>query len=333
MIPHFNQLLEKAASATYMLVRSGTSRIVILDGHHVRTGAGAYADVLRIMLGSDGHGGLGGATLQENKVALVWPEERPAEFRFRFLQVIPSTRAVLPMECSNSSSAAAMLAQLGGHHRGLDAMCRAVNLSTRQRIELRPNREHVIADAWAVRFLASNRTRKSLMGRTEKHHVRLGDRRIVYHPVLLGNLFLFAEMDPAHCNPVAADAIARAGMRVARAAGFRAAPGYHPKVIPHRVTALGSLPEVHAASYYLGELHRSFPGSAAMALCAFLAGRRGLDAPALDHWRVRHPSGVIDVRLGFDTARRLPHLTWAEFVTPVSLLAWGVAAMPWRREG
>jgi len=330
VIPHFNHLLDVAPSATYMLVRSGTSRIVILDGHHVRSGAPGRADVLRIMLGADGHGGLGGPTLQDNKVALVWPEPVPGQFRFRFLQVIPTVRAVLPMECSNSSSAAAMLAQLGGHHRGFDAVCSAVNLSTRQRVELRPSRTQRIADAWAVRFLASARTRRSLGGLTGTHYTRIGDRRVAYHPVLLGNLFLFAELDPAQCDPAAALVIARAGMRAAHAAGFRAARGYHPKVIPHRVVATGCPAEVRAASYYHGERHRSFPGSAAMALCAFLADRLGDDAPALGRWRVQHPSGAIEVTLGFDTKRRAPRLEWTEFVTPVALLAWGAAAMPWR---
>jgi hypothetical protein len=332
VIPHFSRLLETAPAATYMLVRSGTSRLVILDGRNVRAGAGGRTDVLRIMLGADGHGGLGGPTLQDNKVALVWAEQVPAQFRFRFLQVIPSLRVALPMECSNSASAAAMLAQLSGHHRGLDAVCRAVNLSTGQRIELRPNREHAIADAWAVRFLASARTRRSLAGLAGKFRVRLAGRSVEFHPVLLGNLFLFAAMDPGECDAATAAPIARAGMRAARASGFRAPHDYHPKVIPYRVASTGGRPEVHAASYYHGELHRSFPGSAAMALCAFLACSKGREAAALDHWRVRHPSGVIDVALSFDASHRVPRLEWTEFVTPVSLLAWGAAATNWHRE-
>jgi hypothetical protein len=139
-------------------------------------------------------------------------------------------------------------------------------------------------------------------------------------------------VDTGRIDAEAATAIARAGMRVARRAGFQPRLGYHPKVIPYRVATTGRRPEVRTASYYHGELHRSFPGSAAMALCAFLAGQHADDAPALNRWRVRHPSGVIDVELGFETSRRGPTLAWTEFTTPVSLLAWGAAAMAWRRE-
>ncbi len=314
-----------------MVVRSGTSRIVILDGHQLRPGGRGHEDVLRIMLGVDGNGGLGGRTLQENKVALVWPEAVSAQFRFRVLQVIPSTREVLPVECLNSSSAAVTLAQLGGRHRRHESLWRAVNLSTGQNIELRPGKDQGVADAWAVRFLASPRTRRALAGLGGQHKVLLGSQRVAFHLVWLGNLFLFTELDPARCDADASAVIARAGVRAAQAAGIRPGRGYHPKVIPYRVVSTGDRPEVRAASYYLGELHRSFPGSAAMALCAYLAGRHGKDAPALDQWRVGHPSGAIDVRLGFEASGRAPRLEWSELVTPVSLLSWGVAAMPWRR--
>jgi hypothetical protein len=333
MIPHFNQLLDRFPAATYMLVHSGTSRLLILDGHHIRPGAGGRREILNIMLGVDGKGGLGGPTLQDNKVALVWPEEEPAQFRFRFLQVIPSTREVLPMECSNSASAAATLAQFSGHHRGRESLWKAVNLSTRQKIELRPNRHDELADAWAVRFLASPRTGKALAGLGGPHRVRIGNQDVIFHPVWLGNLFLFTELHPALCDAGKSNDIARAGLRVARAAGLPLRRGYHPKVIPFAVSSFSEPLAVSAASFYHGELHRSLPGSAAMALCAFLANRAGNQAAEMRDWRVNHPSGYIDVKLGFNHKGSKARLAWTEFVTPVSLLSWGVVAMPWRRTG
>ncbi len=232
MIPHFSRLLDHVPSATYMLVRSGTSRILVIDGNHIHPGARGHKEVLRILLGHDGHGGLGGLRLQDNKVALVWSEKEPAQFRFRFLQVVPSTGSVLPMECSNSSSASAMLAQLGGHHRGQQSQWRAVNLSTGQKIELRPNSDHHIADAWTVRFLVSASTRKALAGLTGDHHVQIAGKRISFRPVLVGNLFLFSELDPESVDAHVAGVIADAGIRLARDAGFAPQPGYSPKVIP-----------------------------------------------------------------------------------------------------
>jgi hypothetical protein len=331
MIPHFNRLLEHSPAVTFMLVRSGTSRLVVLDGAQIRAGEQGHEEVLRVMLGSDGNGGLGGPTLQDNKVVLVWPEAEPAHFRFRFLQVMPSSGAVLPMECSNSASASAMLAQFGGHHRGAKSRWRAVNLSTGQKIELRPDRHHEVAKAWTVRFLVSQETRMALRGLAGDQTLAVNGKTVTFRPLLLGNLFLFSKIDPEDVDPEGLDRIERAGMRVAREAGFVAGPGYAPKVIPYRISSLGNEPRVRAASYYNGERHRSFPGSAAMALSAFLADSEVNKAPIPTHWQVEHRSGVIDVDLGFDTSSRVPKLEWTEFVTPVSLLCWGAAAMPWRK--
>jgi hypothetical protein len=331
MFPHFSRLMDHAPAATFMLVRSGTSRLVVLDGSQIRPGAQGHKEVLSIMLGSDRHGGLGGATLQDNKVVLVWPEAELARFRFRFLQVVPSSGVVLPMECSNSSSASAMLAQLGGHHLGAESQWRAVNLSTGQKIELRPNSDHEIARAWVVRFLATSRTRKAMAGLTGDHRVKVRGEAITFRPVLLGNLFLFARIDPDRVDLETVGAIARAGMHVARKAGFHPKRGYEPKVIPYTILSTGAQPQVRTASYYHGERHRSFPGSAAMAITAFLTGMETGVRRIRTHWRVHHPSGVIEVDLGFDTSRHVPKLLWTEFVTPVSLLGWGAVAIPWRR--
>lgn len=327
--PSFHSLLDEADAATYMLVRSGTSRILAVYGDQVRRGKAGEAELLRLLLGRDGRGGLGGPTLQDNKVALVWHEDGLARLRFRFLQVIPSNGTVLPMECSNSASAAAMLAQFGGRHRVLEPCWHAENVSTRQRIELRPFGGDRIPESYQVRFLASDRTRRALAGLAGPGVVRVRGRQVAFQPVLLGNLFLFSEIDP-NLDAETLDALVGAGMEAARAVGFQPPPGYHPKVIPYRLLDSEAVPTVLTASFYLGERHRSFPGSAAMALCAYLAQRRSATDQARDHWQVRHPSGQIDVRLGFDPSRGGALLRWTEFVTPVSLLAWGRVAMPWR---
>ena len=97
MFSDFGSVLNRAPSARYMLVRSGTSRLVVLDGRDIRSGVAGRREILRIMRGADEHGGFGGTTMQENKVALVWPGSDAASFRFRFLQVIPESNAVLAM--------------------------------------------------------------------------------------------------------------------------------------------------------------------------------------------------------------------------------------------
>ncbi len=327
-MPHFGKLLSRAPSARYMIVRSGTSRLVVLDGSEIRPGAAGRNEVLRLMKGDRDHGGLGGSTLQENKVALVWPEEREAAFRFRFLQVIPETGSVLPMECCNGASSAAMLAQLGGYCPGRTEAWRAVNLSTGQKMELRPRNRQGIAQAWRIRFLASQKSRKTLGELNAPKLACAGDLSIPYHPVVIGNLFLFAEIDPEQCSPEIVDAVEQAGLEEMRKCGM-GGTGYRAKVIPYNLQGYGSPSVVRSASYYCGERHRSFPGSAAMALAAFLESRRAGSAGKARVWRIVHPSGEIDVELGYPEGSGAG-LIWSELTTPVELLAWGSAFLPWR---
>ncbi len=105
---------------------------------------------------------------------------------------------------------------------------------------------------------------------------------------------------------------------------------YHPKVVPYEVEAYGEYAAVRTASHYRGERHHSFPGSAGMTLAAYL--ERTSPTPSRSRrrsWTIRHPSGEFDVRLRFDAESR-DSLSWTEFTTPVKVLAWGSADMPWR---
>lgn len=332
-LPHFSNLLAHKNAVRCMLVRSGTSRLLVLDGSEIRSGNAGHDQVRRIMLGADEHGGYGGRTSQENKVALVWPQDEDGRFRFRFLQVIAKSGAVLPMECSNSASASAMLAQLSQSQTTDIRMWQATNLSTGQRIELRPQPEVGVANAWHVRFLTTPKSRVGLNGLGGTRKIRVLQQRVEMTPVLLGNLFLFTEIDPALLDADSAELIAQAGMRAARSEGFCPPDGYHPKVIPYRVLPEGAGRHITTASFYHGERHRSMPGSAAMALASFLETKSRPSGAARPRWKVRHPSGFFDVRLCVDVDSRAPQVLWAEFTTPVQLLGWGVAALNRRRRG
>jgi hypothetical protein len=245
--------------------------------------------------------------------------------------VIAATGAVLSMECSNSASASAMLTQMGTDPDRPRSQWKATNLSTGQKIELRPEPDSGVANAWRVRFLATRASREALAGLGGTHEIQVLGQRVEMTPVALGNLFLFTRIHPAGLDGTVAEEIARVGMHAARAAGFSAPEGYHPKVIPYRVTADGSQRVVEAASYYHGELHHSMPGSAAMALAAFLEMHNPQLRRGRPHWSVRHTSGAFDVRLGIEADRGGLELAWTEFTTPVRLLGWGVAALPRRK--
>lgn len=323
-LPLFNDQLARANSIRCMFVRSGTSRVLLLDGAAIRAGKAGHDQVRRIMLGADGHGGFGGMTSQDNKVALVCSGEEAGTFRFRCLQVVAESGAVLPMECSNSAAASAMMAQLSGRRDG-QAVWRATNLSTGQKVELRPDSPRGIARSWSIRFLADANYRKKLLGWGRARRVQLPDREVEVAPVLLGNLFLFTDIAPDLLDEESLATIAKVGMGAAREAGWKFPENYHPKVIPYRLLGDRSAREVETAGFYHGERHRSMPGSAAMALASFLELRGDYPKERRPQWTVRHTSGAFDVRLGVEASGGDKEIFWAEFTTPVRLLGWGVA--------
>ena len=325
-LPHFNSRLAQANSINCMLVRSGTSRVLLLDGSEIRAGQAGHDQIRRIMLGADGHGGFGGMTSQDNKVALVWPANSDGSFRFKFLQVVAESGAVLPMECSNAASASALMAQLSGQDNSR-SFWRATNLSTGQKMELRPGSKGKIAKSWSIRFLADSNSNKALQGLGRGCSVQINGKKVGITPVLLGNLFLFTDIPPESLNRESSALIAREGMKAATKTGWIPPKNYHPKVIPYRVLSDGLRREVETASYYHGELHRSMPGSAAMALASFLEVRMGKTDASRPQWNVRHTSGSFDVRLGIDTSTKTRKVSWSEFITPVRLLGWGVASL------
>ncbi len=330
MIDDDAPLIKGMTAAHCAIIRAGTSTVVVLDGRTIRSGEAGKNEVLRIMLGQDFQGGLGGKTSQDNKVALAWPADEKGKFRFRFFQIVAHSRKVLPMECSNAAAASALLPQLV---RGVSAnhpMIQTRNLSTGQPMELRPEIIDDIPRSCGIRFLIRPRERAALKGLCNTFTIKTAKQKLCCTPVLRGNLFLFTEMAPKEMTKTTFEAIEKAGMRKARKAGFKPLAGYHPKVIPFQLLSRGKHSEVESASYYHGERHRSMPGSAAMALTSFLETKFRTDSPTLcDRWTVHHTSGEFEVRLGFNNQET--QMEWAEFTTPVQLICWGAAALPWRR--
>ena len=330
MIDDDAPLIKGMAAAHCAVIRAGTSTVVVLDGRTIRSGEAGKNEVLRIMLGQDFQGGLGGKTSQDNKVALAWPADEKGKFRFRFFQIVAHSRKVLPMECSNAAAASALLPQLVRGVAANHPMIQTRNLSTGQPMELRPKIINDIPRSCGIRFLIKPQERVALQGLCKTFTVKTATQKLRCTPVLRGNLFLFTEMEPKKMTQKTFEAIEKAGMRHARKAGFKPQSGYHPKVVPFQLLSRGKHSEVKSASYYHGELHRSMPGSAAMALTSFLETKFRNESPVFcNRWTVYHTSGDFEVRFGF--SNKQAELEWAEFTTPVHLLSWGAAALPWRR--
>ncbi|MFM1868924.1 MAG: hypothetical protein RL591_2332 [Planctomycetota bacterium] len=325
-LPHFSDVLAHENSVRCMLVRSGTSRVLLLDGTEIKSGKVGLEQIRRVMLGADNCGGYGGRTSQDNKVAIVWPVNEEGVFRYKFLQVVAQSGAILPMECSNSASASAMMAQFSTHPDNRHNLLRATNLSTAQKVELRPSSREGVASAWHIRFLADKASREALSGLGSSFRVSSRGRSIQINPVFLGNLFLFSEIHPSEVDREMAEIIAKEGLAAACNAGWTAPEDYEPKVIPFHTPDVRER-AVETASFYHGELHRSMPGSAAMALASFLEVRGSQPKSKTPRWTVHHSSGAFEVRLGLSQSAGEREIAWTEFTTPVRLLGWGVAAL------
>ncbi len=284
-----------------MIICSGTSRLVVIDGIHLPEKPDEV--LLELMLGQPY--GLGGTTSQSNKVAVVQADRGRGAFTFHFYQIIYQNQRMMDdMECSNAAAASGLFARLSevAKPRAERHTLSTLNKATGQRVMLTiPAESEIWTHPWGVRFETSADLR--VFG--DPHPLDETMCHIVPH----GNVFVFLQYPPEQMTPIYAEELARRAVPLAIELG-RAKEGFIPKMIPYQV--LGER-HVAAASFFHGERHASLPGSAAMALALFLTQQGVLEGNPIT---VDHPSGSIEVNVGSD---------YTEFFTPVKLLLHGAA--------
>lgn len=307
MQPHLLKSLRHAREIPCMIICSGTSRLVVIDGQHLPPEPEPV--LLELMLGKPY--GLGGTSSQANKVAVVQTDRARDAFTFHFYQIIHQTGRMLDdMECSNAAAASGLFARLSevARPRQGQHLLRTTNLATGQRVMLTiPGDADIWTHPWGVRFELDKSAPERFRSCDEPH--RLG--QVVCHIVPHGNVFVFCQVPPEQMTGPFSEELAAQVIPLAISLG-RAREGFLPKIIPYQVRGPR---QVAAASFFHGEEHASLPGSAAMALGLFLTLQGAVEGNPLT---VVHPSGSIEVNVS------LPEL-YTEFSTPVKLLLHGAA--------
>lgn len=316
---------------SYAVVRSGTSRIVVLRGDELPENSGTRErKILHLLTHELAEAGAERDHYQSNKAVVLGPRDSTNAFSFHFYQGVPHSRRLFTrMECSNAASASAVAAGLFGIVDPTQGSCiRSINLATHQHVEAVAPADWQTGD-WGVRFthlhhLWSNFTEHRTVFRIEHGGMTVtGD--IVRH----GNVFVMANVPPQQVDEELVRKLADLGDDFAVRCGHPGAPS---KVLVYRIRGLdGQAMECEAACYSEGQQHHSFPGSAAMAMSAFFSVSGLMDLPeardAETHLRLFHPTGTMTAH---SQLRRSQHWEVVStcFETPVRLLGRGTVELP-----
>lgn len=317
---------------SYAIVRSGTSRIVVLreeelpEKHSVRERL-----ILDLLTNQLAEPGADRNHYQNNKAAVLGPGDDSNEFTFHFYQSVPGSRHLYSrMECSNAASAAAAAASAFGIVQTEPGIrFRTVNLATRQHVELQAPATHWQAGDWGVKFTHLQHLWSNFRMHSRRFCVEhlgmmvTGD--IVHH----GNVFVLTSIPPALVDSVLVEKLKGLGDVYAEQNGHSKSPS---KVLIYQICSLaGRQMECEVACYSEGQQHRSFPGSAAMAMNAYFSASGLFQLPdeptAETHLRLHHPSGTMSAHSHLQKQRHW-EIVSTSFETPVRLIQHGVVEFP-----
>lgn len=310
-----------------MIICSGTSRLVVIDGKSLPDPGEQRNDVLLgLMLGKPQ--GLGGEGSQSNKVAVVTTDKKRDAFHFHFYQIIHQTGQMMDkMECSNAAAAAGLFARLSRIARPEEgaSLIHTTNTATGQKISLSiPAQAEMWKHPWGVRFNLNPDVTQKVLECSEAFSMEVGGRDLAYHILPRGNVFVFCQISPQLMTPELSLEIAQIASEKAVETG-RAVRPFLPKIIPYHILDHN---HVEAASFFEGERHASMPGSASMALGLFLALARPEAVAGQDlqnpEFEILFKGGSMTVGIGIEEGIA----SYTQFSTPVRLLIHGAAPVP-----
>lgn len=310
------------------IVRSGTSRIVVLrdeDLPDYHTRGRVILDLLANNISTDG---VGGSHYQSNKVAVVGRGTDGSDFTFHFYQVVPQSRRLLSkMECSNAASASGVFATLLGL-TPLDGgtMMRSINLATKQHVELEPVSACWWNGDWNVRFTHLHHLWLHMTKSAVPFDLTHDGQRVTGHIVRHGNIFVMAHVPRAAVSESLVAELNGIGAAYGAAHNL---PDSMPKVMPYEILDIADTDMVcDAACFSEGQQHHSLPGSGAMALGAFLTAQNRMKLPpdtdaAETTFRFHHPSGSMTAHIYLSRSPSHWDIVATSFETPVRLLVEG----------
>lgn len=323
-----SRLRERIPHLSCAIIKSGTSRFVVLREEELPTGRARGKIILDLLANDISTDGVGGKHYQSNKVSVMGPGRGEASFVFHFYQVIPEARRLFSkMECSNAAASSGLAAMLLGvartnHNRTL----KSVNEATNQVVELVPPEGDCWGGDWCVRFTNLHHLwphmTKSAQPFRFKHKGVTVNGEIVSH----GNVFVMTDLPMAKVTPDLVGALNKRGEDFARRIGH---PDTLPKVFIYDVKEKsGRELQCDATCFSEGQQHHSLPGSGAMALGAFLTVRGHLPLPekstnAKTVFYFTHPSGKLTARVHLSRGNSHWEIHTTSFDTPVRLLMHG----------
>jgi len=314
------------------LVRSGTSRIIVLSGAELPRGSTREHVITSILVGENPADSLGGGHYQLNKLVVI-DADRPNQFAFEFYQLDKDRQTLhRGLECANAAAGAGLVAvsnDIAWPTRS--GLLWAFNRGTGQKVELSGLREASWGGApVGVRF--NFEQSHLLFSGPEPRFAESGSGSTPFWVVIRGNTFVFAMIRPDELDARSVDQLTEAGWAVAGGVGGI------PKLVCYWPRERGnSTAQIDAVCYSAGEVHNSLPGSAMMNLTALLAAEH-LDAEQPPGERgeltysIAHRQGRTEVTAGWSRSGADYCVDWAGFQTPTRLLMIGQAlvATAWR---
>lgn len=312
------------------LVSAGTSRALILSGEELGEMPPELA-VQTLMEGRGETGGLAGSHYQSNKVAVVWRAPFPTGFIFKFYQYDKDRGRVLAdMECSNVTAGCAAYALTAGIAvMEQDGTMHALNSGTGQQSLLSPSSPaNPWRTDWNIRFMQEDFTTASIPMESEMLPVPDG-HGVEFWAFERGNVFVLSHINPGNAVPELVESLAEYGGRAATQRGANPQKAAAPKVLLYDIHAVQDNEAwLDVACHFMGERHKSLPGSGVMTLAGFLT-LTFLAAvnPQLPGgtfiFHMRHPSGALSVAAYWEYDGTNYRVIATEFVTPVSIIIAG----------
>lgn len=315
------------------IIRSGTSRLLILRQEDIPAGRARAAFILDLLATSTANDGVGGAHYQSNKVAVIAGGQGDYALEFQFYQVIPQTKKLFArMECSNAASASGLAALLFGLVPAeTEAAIPCINHATGQSVEVVPPAGSFWDGGWEVRFTRLHHLWHRMAQKSQPFALVAEGVSAEGDLVQHGNVFVFVRLPPQAATPGLVAALNARGQDYGQSIG-------HPETLPKVIFYRPRPSEDGVAAYDVtcfseGQQHHSLPGSAAMALGAFLTAKGAVPLPAdqpraTTHFEFFHPSGSFAAKVHLARGSSHWEIKATSFVTPVRLLMLGHLVPP-----
>ena len=259
------------------VVRSGTSRIIVVDGRTLPSGMEPPEIADHLLGRGDLDDGLGGEHYQLNKVA-IWKSSSEGVAEFHFFNLDPTLKTItVGSECGHAAAEVGMVAAISEPKRFDPIAVPIQSLDTGQRFEFH---SHDSGRCWngpcTLRLLAEASPPSIHAAVAAQAHREDIPFEVVHH----GNSFALVPGISGLESAAIRRQIARTTAEMAsRDRRTNNGPEYV-RVMPYEIEWLSDTTATVTATCFNGEVrHKSLPISGAIALCDLLALKRASESP------------------------------------------------------